>query len=55
MRTNRLDLSKYYDLARKLMKVIPLTNPSTVFEVDSSDLSIRMLAELKSMNKSLSK
>lgn len=41
---------KYYDLACALLKWIPIARPPHAFVVDSSDLSTRVVAELKVLN-----
>jgi hypothetical protein len=43
-------IHKYYNQAFALYKSIPIARPAPKFVVDSSDLSIRVLAELKVLN-----
>jgi hypothetical protein len=46
---------KYYHQARMLMKRIPIAKPTPEFIVNISDLTVRIIAELKALDKEGSK
>ncbi|MGA9845177.1 MAG: hypothetical protein WBQ25_22975 [Nitrososphaeraceae archaeon] len=46
---NQVKVYKYYNQALRLAKWIPITKPAIEFVINTSDLTVRILAELKAL------
>ena len=51
MKKGVITIYKYYSQARRLCKWIPIVKPTSEFIIDRSDLTKRIEAELKTLDK----